>query len=168
MLFVLKKFGIILEVLDEDGIIRGLICFLEFYDFLGKIVMVQFYGENVLVFIVFFEEKGVFVLLILFYQYILLEEEMVEWLCWELMNGEIDVVCFIMVIQVCFLFDFVKVCGYIDEVKVVFEEWVIVVVVGKVIVEVLWEEGIMRLFVLEIEWMGVMIVELFKYYEEME
>lgn len=37
---VLKKFGVMLYVLDEDGMIRGLICFLEWFELKDKKVMI--------------------------------------------------------------------------------------------------------------------------------
>ena len=40
-----------------------------------------------------------------------------ERLCRELMNGEVDAVCFTTAIQVRSLFDFAKGRGYINEVK---------------------------------------------------
>ncbi len=167
-LAALKKLGITPEASDEDGTTRGLIRSLESHDFSGKTVMVQLHGEKAPVLMAFLEEKGASVLPILPYQHIPPEEETVERLCRELMNGEIDAVCFTTAIQVRSLFDFAKGHGYIDEVKAVFEERAIAAAVGKVTAEALREEGITRLLAPEIERMGAMIVELSKYYEEKE
>ncbi|WP_348709873.1 uroporphyrinogen-III synthase [Bacillus subtilis] len=167
-LSALKKLGITPEASDEDGTTRGLICSLESHDFSGKTVLVQLHGEKAPALMAFLEEKGASVLPILPYQHIPPEEETVERLCRELMNGEIDAVCFTTAIQVRSLFDFAKGRGYINEVKKVFEERAIAAAVGKVTAEALREEGITRLLAPEIERMGAMIVELAKYYEEKE
>ncbi|CAI6250891.1 putative protein YjjA [Bacillus subtilis] len=167
-LSALKKLGITPEASDEDGTTRGLICSLEPHDFSGKTVMVQLHGEKAPALKAFLEEKGASVLTILPYQHIPPEEETVERLCRELMNGEVDAVCFTTAIQVRSLFDFAKGRGYINEVKKVFEERAIAAAVGKVTAEALREEGITRLLAPEIERMGAMIVELAKYYEEKE
>lgn len=167
-LAALKKLGITPEASDEDGTTRGLIRSLEPHDFSGKTVMVQLHGEKAPALIAFLEEKGASVLPILPYQHIPPEEETVERLCRELMNGEIDAVCFTTAIQVRSLFDFAKERGYINEMKAVFEERAIAAAVGKVTAEALREVGITRLLAPEIERMGAMIIELSKYYEEKE
>ncbi|AUS13453.1 uroporphyrinogen-III synthase [Bacillus subtilis] len=167
-LSALKKLGITPEASDEDGTTRGLIRSLEPHDFSGKKVMVQLHGENAPALIAFLKEKGASVLPILPYQHIPPEEETVERLCGELMNNDIDAVCFTTAIQVRSLFDFARERGYINEVKTVFEERTIAAAVGKVTAEALREEGITRLLAPEIERMGAMIIELAKYYEEKE
>ncbi|MGR0119014.1 uroporphyrinogen-III synthase [Bacillus halotolerans] len=166
-LSALKKLGITAEASDEDGTTSGLIRSLEPYDFSGKKVMVQLHGENAPALIAFLEEKGASVLPILPYQHIPPEEETVELLCREMLNGELDAVCFTTAIQVRSLFQFAKERGFINEVKAVFEERAIAAAVGKVTAEALREEGITRLLAPEIERMGAMIIELSRYYEEM-
>nr|WGE07327.1 uroporphyrinogen-III synthase [Bacillus subtilis] len=93
-LSALKKLGITPEASDEDGTTRGLIRSLEPHDFSGKTVMVQLHGEKAPALMAFLEEKGASVLPILPYQHIPPEEETVERLCRELMNDEVDAVCF--------------------------------------------------------------------------
>ncbi|MBY8913775.1 uroporphyrinogen-III synthase [Bacillus sp. YC2] len=163
----LKKLGMTPSASDEDGTTRGLIRSLERFEFQGQKVMIQLHGEKAPVLTDFLEGKGAQVFPILPYQHIPPERETVDKLCRELMNHEIDAVCFTTAIQVRSLFDYAREKGIANEIKQVFEERVLAAAVGKVTAEAIRDEGIMRLLAPEIERMGAMIIELSRYYESL-
>lgn len=165
-LAVLKKLGITPVAVDDDGTNSGLARSLENYDLNGKRVMVQLHGESAPALIRFLEAKGASVQQILPYQHIAPQAETVEQLCQELLNNEVDAVCFTTAIQVRSLFDFAKEKGYINEILKVFNNKAIAVAVGKITAEAIREEGIERLVAPEIERMGAMVIELARYYDE--
>ncbi|MEH6858611.1 uroporphyrinogen-III synthase, partial [Priestia megaterium] len=130
----------------------------------GKKVMVQLHGEKAPRLIKFLEDRGAHVFKVLPYQHIAPNSEIVKKLCNELMNNEIDAVCFTTTIQVRSLFDFAKEHDYYQEIRQVFKEQVVAVAVGKVTAEALKEEEIQRIIVPEKERMGAMIIELSRFY----
>ena len=163
-LSTLKKLGIEPAAVDDDGTTRGLIESLKDYDFTGKKVMVQLHGESAPSLIKFFEERGASVLQLLPYQHIPPKSETVGTLCEELMNNELDAVCFTTAIQVRSLFNFAREQGCLTEIVHAFEKDILAVAVGKITAEALREEGIERLLAPENERMGAMIIELSRYY----
>jgi uroporphyrinogen-III synthase len=165
-LSVLKKLGITPVAVDDDGTNRGLVRSLEKYEFEGKRVMVQLHGESAPSLIQFFESNGAIVQQILPYQHIPPLTETVEQLCRELLNKEVDAVCFTTAIQVRSLFEYAKSQGYINGILKAFNHDAIAVAVGKITAEAILDEGIERLVAPEIERMGAMVIELARYYEE--
>jgi uroporphyrinogen-III synthase len=161
----LKKLGIKPVAVDEDGTNRGLVRSLESYDFTGKRVMVQLHGETAPTLIKFLEDNGATVLQLLPYQHIAPEQQAVETLCQEILENEVDAVCFTTAIQVRSLFNFAKEQGYINGILHCFKEKTLAAAVGKVTAEALLEEGVERLVIPEMERMGAMIIELSRYYE---
>lgn len=163
---VLKKLGITPTAVDDDGTNSGLVRSLENYDLTGKKVMVQLHGESAPVLIRFLEAKGAIVQQILPYQHIAPQSETVEQLCQELLNNEVDAVCFTTAIQVRSLFDFAREKGYINEIISIFNDKTIAAAVGKITAEAIREEGIEKLVSPELERMGAMVIELARYYDE--
>lgn len=163
-LSTLKKLGIKPVAVDDDGTTRGLIESLKVYDFTGKKVMVQLHGESAPSLIKFFEERGASVLQLLPYQHIPPKTETVGKLCEELMNNELDAVCFTTAIQVRSLFNFAKEQGCLNEIVHAFEKDILAVAVGKITAEALREEGVEQLLAPENERMGAMIIELSRFY----
>ncbi|RXJ04223.1 uroporphyrinogen-III synthase [Anaerobacillus alkaliphilus] len=162
----LKKIGIKPMAVDEDGTTDGLIKALKGYSFEGKRVAVQLHGDPAPRLITFLEDQGASVLQILPYQHISPEAETVEKLCQELVDKEVDAVCFTTAIQVRSLFYYAKEHGYLEDIVEAFKKNVLAVAVGKVTAEALREEKIEKYLAPELERMGAMIVELSKYYKE--
>lgn len=162
---VLKKLDISPVATDDDGTNAGLIRQLEGIDFQGKNIMVQLHGESAPKLIQFFENQGGFVTQILPYKHIPPEEETVEKLCKEILNDEVDAVCFTTMIQVHNLFAHAKKRGYDAQLIEKFAQNVVAVSVGKVTTEALKDEKVERIVAPEIERMGAMVIELTKYYE---
>ncbi len=163
-LSTLKKMDINPIATDENGTTQSLLHSLEDFDFTGKRVMVQLHGEKAPRLIKFLEDRGAYVFKLLPYRHIAPNSEVVKKLCNELMNNEIDAVCFTTAIQVRSLFDFAKEHKYLQEIPHAFKEHVLAVAVGKVTAEALNEEGVQRIIVPEKERMGAMIIELSRYY----
>jgi uroporphyrinogen-III synthase len=164
----LKKIGITPDAKDDDGTIKGLIESLGPIDFKGKRAMVQLHGENAPTLINYLEEAGAEVMQVLPYKHIDPDPETIELFCRELLNDEIDAVCFTAAIQVRSLFKFVKEKELLEDVSEALRTHTVAVAVGKVTAEALQEEGIKRVVQPELERMGAMIVELSRYYEETE
>ncbi|WP_078411647.1 uroporphyrinogen-III synthase [Priestia abyssalis] len=162
----LKKLDIKPVAVDEDGTTKGLVRALDGQNFSGKRVMVQLHGENAPTLVKFLEDNGASVMPLLPYQHIAPEREAVETLCQELLNNEVDAVCFTTAIQVRSLFDFAREQGYANEILQAFKGKALAAAVGKVTAEALEEEGVERLVVPENERMGAMVIELCKYYEQ--
>lgn len=163
----LKKMGIQPVVVDEDGTNRGLVQSLQSTDFSGKRVMIQLHGEKAPVLTQFFQEQGALnILELLPYQHIPPKTETVHTLCREILQQEVDAVCFTTAIQVHSLFSFAKALGIHEELVKAFRGGVLPVAVGKVTAEALREEGMDRFIVPEKERMGAMIIELSRYYEQ--
>ena len=162
----LKQLGISPIAKDNDGTSRGLVRAMEPFDLAGKRVMVQLHGETAPTLMRFLNEKGASVRTLLPYLHIAPETETVEGFCLDLIQGQVDAVCFTTAIQVRSLFDYAKKHGYVADVKSAFEGEVLAVAVGKVTREALWEEGIGRVIAPDHERMGAMIVELSHYYKK--
>lgn len=163
----LKKLGITPHASDEDGTTRGLIRSLERFDFKDKKVMIQLHGEKAPVLTEFLEKNGAEVFPVLPYQHIPPERETVDKLLGELLNGEVDAVCFTTAIQVRSLFDYAKEKGSAKELQQAFENRVLAAAVGKVTAEAIRDEGVKRVLAPDIERMGAMIIELSRYYESL-
>jgi uroporphyrinogen-III synthase len=163
----LKKLGIQPVAVDEDGTARGLIRALKGTDFSGKKVMIQLHGEKAPLLKQFFQDQGVSdILELLPYQHIPPKQETVDTLCREILQQDVDAVCFTTAIQVHSLFSFAKSKRLDKELVKAFRETVLPVAVGKVTAEALQEEGIDRYLVPENERMGAMIIELSRYYQQ--
>ncbi|KIL44340.1 uroporphyrinogen-III synthase [Jeotgalibacillus soli] len=164
----LKKLGINPVAVDEDGTTRGLIRALESFDFSGQRVMVQLHGEKAPALIQFLNEKGATVQQILPYQHIAPERKIVSALCDELINDQVDAVCFTTAVQVRELFDYARENEYLDKIIHAFKSQTLAAAVGKVTAEALKEEGIERMLVPEKERMGAMVIELSRYYSKQD
>ncbi|MES5394864.1 uroporphyrinogen-III synthase [Bacillus amyloliquefaciens] len=163
----LKKLGVTPHASDEDGTTRGLIRSLERFELKDKKVMIQLHGEKAPVLTEFLEKNGAEVFPVLPYQHIPPERETVDKLLGELLNGEVDAVCFTTAIQVRSLFDYAKEKGSAKELQQAFETHVLAAAVGKVTAEAIRDEGVNRVLAPDIERMGAMIIELSRYYESL-
>lgn len=162
----LKKLDIQAVVSDDDGTTQGLIRQMQEVDLKDKKVVVQLHGEKAPSLIEFLEGKGAMISLLLPYQHIAPEIETLEILCNEMLNGEVDAICFTTAIQVHWLLHYVKQQDFGEKVISAFNDGKIVATaVGKVTAEALKEEGISEIVVPQHERMGAMIVELAQYYE---
>lgn len=130
--------------------------------------MVQLHGENAPSLLQFLEEKGADVVPLLPYRHVAPDRETVALLCSEIINREVDAVCFTTVVQVRSLFHFAKENGYAEKIVQSFQDSVLAAAVGKVTAEALREEGVERLLAPDLERMGAMIVELARFYETEE
>ncbi|WP_338448964.1 uroporphyrinogen-III synthase [Niallia oryzisoli] len=163
-LSTLKKLRIMPEAVDEDGTTRSLIKSLEHFDFTGKRVTVQLHGETAPTLINFLKNKGADVSMILSYKHMPPQTETVATLCKELLENEVDAVCFTTAIQVRSLFDFAKEQNILESLLHTFKSTTMAVAVGKVTAEALREEGVQRIITPENERMGAMVIELSRYY----
>ncbi|MEW8986782.1 MAG: uroporphyrinogen-III synthase [Bacillus sp. (in: firmicutes)] len=163
-LSTLKKLGIMPVAVDENGTTQSLIKSLENFDFKGQRVTVQLHGEKAPALIKFLEDKGATVSLILPYQHVPPETETVSKLCVELLEQEMDAVCFTTAIQVRSLFDYAREENCVEGLLTSFKGNTLAVAVGKVTAEALIEEGVKNIIVPEHERMGAMIMELSRYY----
>lgn len=162
----LKKSGIHPVVCDDDGTIASMIEKLEVFDFTDQKVWIQLHGELSTQLNQFIQSKGgMDVHAILPYRYHAPEQETLASIMNELIQREVDAVCFTTRFQVGYLFDFAREHGREDEVRSVFEQDVLAAAVGKVTAEALRDRGISRIIVPEKERMGALIVEIAHYYE---
>lgn len=163
-LAALKKLEIIPVASDEDGTTKGLIKALESFDFARKRVTVQLHGYTAPALIKFLEDRGADVSLILPYKHIPPKTETVETLCKELLEKEVDAICFTSAVQVRSLFNFARENNCINSLLHSFQTTTLATAVGKVTAEALKEEGVDRIIIPENERMGAMVVELSQYY----
>ncbi|WP_054954909.1 uroporphyrinogen-III synthase [Paenibacillus dakarensis] len=162
----LKKSGIHPVVCDDDGTIASMIDKLEVFDFTNQRVWIQLHGELSSQIFRFIESRGgMDVQAVLPYRYHAPERETLAAITNELLQQEVDAVCFTTRVQVGYLFDYARETGREAEVKSAFEQRVLAAAVGKVTAEALREVGIGRIIVPETERMGAMIVELGHHYE---
>lgn len=162
----LKKSGIHPVVCDDDGTVASMIEKLEVFDFTDQKVWIQLHGELSSQLYQFIQSKGSMdVQAVLPYRYHAPEQETLASLMNELIQREVDAVCFTTRVQVGYLFDYAREHGREEEVKSVFEQDVLAAAVGKVTAEALRDRGISRIIVPEIERMGALIVEISHYYE---
>lgn len=162
----LKKSGIHPVVCDDDGTIASMIEKLEVFDFAGQKVWIQLHGELSSQLYQFIQDKGSMeVQAVLPYRYHAPEQETLASLMNELIQREVDAVCFTTRVQVGYLFDYAREHGREEELKSIFEQDVLAAAVGKVTAEALRERGISRIIVPEKERMGALIVEISNYYE---
>lgn len=161
----LKKIDVTPIIQDDDGTNNSLIKNFAGHDLFGKNVMVQLHGESAPKLIQFLEDQGAKVTQILPYKHTEPEEQTVEQLCQEIINGEVDAVCFTTMIQVQNLFRYAKEKKIADQIIDRFHTDVVATSVGKVTTEMLLDEGVKRIVAPELERMGAMIIELVKYYE---
>lgn len=162
----LKKSGIHPVVCDDDGTIASMIEKLEVFDFTDQKVWIQLHGELSSQLYQFIQSKGSMdVQAVLPYRYHAPEQETLALIMNELIQREVDAVCFTTRIQVGYLFDYAREQGREEELKSVFEQDVLAAAVGKVTAESLRDRGISRIIVPEIERMGALIVEISHYYE---
>ncbi|RUT35819.1 uroporphyrinogen-III synthase [Paenibacillus zeisoli] len=165
----LKKSGIHPVVCDDDGTIASMIEKLEVFDFNDQKVWIQLHGELSSELYQFIKNKGgMDVQAILPYHYQAPEQQTLASILNELIQREVDAVCFTTRVQVGYLFDYAREHGHEEELKSVFEKDVLAAAVGKVTAEALRDRGISRIIVPEKERMGALIVEIAQYYEGVE
>ncbi|MGQ8872126.1 uroporphyrinogen-III synthase [Paenibacillus sp. TSA_86.1] len=163
---ILKKSGIHPVVCDDDGTIASMIEKLEVFDFKDQKVWIQLHGELSSQLYQFIQSKGSMdVQPVLPYRYHAPDQETLASIMNELIQREVDAVCFTTRVQVGYLFDYAREHGREEEVKSVFEQDVLAAAIGKVTAEALRDKGISRIIVPEIERMGALIVEIANYYE---
>lgn len=165
----LSKSGIHPVVCDDDGTIASMIEKLEVFDFTDQKVWIQLHGELSSQLYQFIQSKGSMdVQLVLPYRYHAPEQETLASIMNDLIQREVDAVCFTTRVQVGYLFDYAREQGREDEVKSVFEQDVLAAAVGKVTAEALRDKGISRIIVPDKERMGALIVEIAHYYESLQ
>ncbi|MEK4030417.1 uroporphyrinogen-III synthase [Pseudobacillus sp. FSL P4-0506] len=161
----LKKIDISPVAVDDDGTTAGLIRALEKEDFIKKRVAVQLHGEKAPSLTKFLHEKEAHVQYLLPYRHHAPDEEVVEKTLNEILNKEIEAICFTTAIQVRSLFEHAKQKGKVEELLAAFASGPLAGAVGKVTAEALAEEGVTRMIVPELERMGALIMELSRYYQ---
>ncbi|PPA70163.1 uroporphyrinogen-III synthase [Jeotgalibacillus proteolyticus] len=162
----LRRTGIKPVAVDEDGTTQGLIRGLEGIDLSGKHIIVQLHGESAPALMDFLKSRGAAVETILPYQHIPPEQETIDLLCQELLDGKVDAVCFTTKVQVHSLFAYAREKGISDQISYALKSSAVPVAVGKVTAEALREEGINEYVIPEHERMGAMIVELSNYFDQ--
>lgn len=160
----LKKYGLMPVVRDDDGSTAGLIRSFESHDLSGKRVMLQLHGESAPKLVSWLHERGAEIVQILPYKHIPPEEQDLELLMNEIIEGKIDAVAFTSAPQFRFLLEFARKQGKFEELVQSFSNKVIAAAVGKVTAQGLREEGIEVKVVPEEERMGSMMVELGRYF----
>lgn len=161
---LLKQHGIQPLATDEDGTTKGLLQALQSYEYAGQGVAIQLHGEPMPELVSFFERQGAVVRAILPYRHVAPDPEMSRRLCQEILDGEVDAVCFTTAVQVRYFFQYVKSHGHYLEINKSFRHRVLAAAVGRVTADALKEEGLKRILAPENERMGAMIVELAHYY----
>ncbi|WP_100372890.1 uroporphyrinogen-III synthase [Bacillus sp. FJAT-45037] len=159
----LKELGITPTISDDDGTTNGLIRALSEMDFKYKRVALQLHGVSSPNLTEFFHQKEATLSEILPYRHIAPKEEDVKLLYKEVMNHEIDAVCFTTILQVRALYEYAKQRNKNQQLTACFNEQVIAVAVGKVTLEGLTDQQVTRFVVPQRERMGAMVVELAKY-----
>jgi uroporphyrinogen-III synthase len=164
-LSALKKVGITPHVYSDDGTTKGLINALKGFQFSGKNVVIQLYGDTAPALKNFFLQQGASCSELMPYRHIAPEREILEKLCNEIINAKVDAVCFTATMQVRFLFEFAKENKIVLPLQRAFCDNVLAVAVGKVTAEALQEEGVERVIAPQLERMGAMIIELSKFFK---
>ncbi|WP_078547796.1 uroporphyrinogen-III synthase [Litchfieldia alkalitelluris] len=162
---MLKKLGVAPLVRDDDGSTAGLVRSLGSHSLEKQNVALQLHGDPAPLLIAWLEKEHATYEELLPYIHTPPEEESLELLVRELLNGDIDAVAFTSTPQVRFLMSYARDKGLEEEVRQVFEGQVIALAVGKVTAQALREVGIKRIVYPENERMGSMIVELSNYYQ---
>lgn len=162
----LKNIGVIPTAVSGDGTTKGLISALNAYDFAGKSVVAQLYGDTAPVLKQFFLTRGASYTELFPYRHVAPDHEMLETLYNEVVGREIDAVCFTSAIQVRFFFSFAREKQDITPLLEAFCTDVVACAVGKVTKEALEEEGVSRVIAPEHERMGAMIVTLARYFQQ--
>ncbi len=163
---LLKKSGIHPAVSADDGTIANMIDKLQVFNFDGCQVWLQLHGELTAQIHRFIESQpGMKVQAVLPYRYHAPEQETLAQLTEELLQHQVDAVCFTTQVQVNYLFDYAREIGSEAEVKASFENQVLAAAVGKVTADALRERGVERMVVPKVERMGAMIVEVARFFE---
>lgn len=160
----LKKRGLVPLVRDDDGSTAGLIRSFESHDLDGERVMLQLHGESAPKLVQWLQEKGAEIVQILPYKHIPPEEQNLELLLNEIIEGKVDAVAFTSAPQFRFLSEFARSRDKFEELVQAFGSHVTAAAVGKVTAQGLREEGIEVNVVPEEERMGSMMVELGRYF----
>ncbi|GGJ58516.1 uroporphyrinogen-III synthase [Anoxybacillus voinovskiensis] len=160
----LKKIGIPIVAESDDGTTKGLLRSLASFSFAGKRVVVQLHGDTAPTLKQFLLECGASYTELLPYQHIAPDEDVLNLLYNDIVEQQVDAVCFTTAMQVRFLFSFAKEKQAVEPLCRAFNEHVVACAVGKVTAEALSEEGVTRIVAPELERMGAMIVTLAKYF----
>ncbi|WP_368504297.1 uroporphyrinogen-III synthase [Alkalihalophilus sp. As8PL] len=161
----LKKYGLTPTISDDDGTTNGLIRAMEGIDFKEKKVAVQLHGVPSPDLRTFFQEKEAVYTEVLPYRHIAPDAADVKKLYHEIIEQQVDAVCFTTILQVRALFDYASSVQSSSELATCFNEKVLAVAVGKLTAEGLTDASVTRMVVPERERMGTMIIELAKYVE---
>lgn len=163
---LLKKSGVHPAVSADDGTIANMIDKLRLFDFDGCRVWMQLHGELTAQIHQFIESQpGMKTQAVLPYRYHAPEQETLQTLTEELLQKQVDAVCFTTQVQVNYLFDYAQETGCEAELKEVFENHVLAAAVGKVTADALRSRGVERMLVPQVERMGSMIVEIGRFFE---
>ncbi len=157
---VLREYGIVPAVRDDDGTTAGLIRALEDKEWIGRKVVLQLYGDPAPRFQHWLQERGAILEEVLPYRHVPPEADVLERMLEEVIHGEVDAVVFTSAPQIRFLAAGADAKGRLDLLLRSFEQRVTAAAVGKVTAEALAEEGIKRMVVPKVERIGSMIVAL--------
>lgn len=164
----LKKFDVTPVVVDEDGTTAGLMKELAKLDLNGKKVTVQLHGDPAPELIKFLEDQGATVLQLVPYKHKAPETETVAKLSKEIIDHQVDAVCFTSAIQVRALFSYARKHGLLKKIIAAFKQDVLAVAVGKVTAEALKGEKIHEYLAPKRGRIGAIIVDLAHYFEEVD
>ncbi|KKB39125.1 uroporphyrinogen-III synthase [Bacillus thermotolerans] len=163
---VLKRLGLTPAASDDDGTTAGLIRAIQNEELQGKRVAVQLHGEKAPALMAFLEEKGAFIQTLMPYRHHAPDAEVVKQLFEEILQQQVDAVCFTTAIQARSLFHYAKETKQQQALLDAFASGTIAGAVGKVTAEALTEEGVSRIVVPGLERMGALIIELSRYYDQ--
>jgi uroporphyrinogen-III synthase len=164
----LKTLGLTPVIVDDDGTLEGVRRQLEAFDFSNKKVAVQLHGERMPVLTDWLLSQGAIVTEIPLYFYEEPSEERVQHLLYEVLSNEVDVVAFTSNTQVKFFFEGARKQRAEGFLQRAFNEKVIALSVGSMTTAELRKNGITRIIAPDHERMGAMVMQLAKYYQQIE
>jgi uroporphyrinogen-III synthase len=160
----LKRLDIIPVVRDDDGSMAGLMRQLSSHPLEGMKVALQLHGDPAPQLKRLLEENQADYEEILPYIHIPPEENVMNLLLSELLDGELDSVFFTSTPQVRNLFSFARKRNAEEQLKACFSGRTVALSVGKVTAQALYEEGIERVIIPEVERIGSAVIELARYF----
>lgn len=160
----LKKLDITPSVRDDDGSTAGLIREFSAHSLTGRKVALQLHGDPAPRLKQWLEDNHADYEEILPYTHIPPDENVMNQLLSELLDGKLDSVFFTSTPQVRNLFTFARKKKADTQLKSCLSEQVVALSVGKVTAQALHEEGIERVIFPEAERIGSAVIELARFY----
>lgn len=161
---VLRELGIVPDVQDDDGTVRGLIRAFDGIDLQGKNIALQLYGEKSDKLTSWLKKAGAHAFEVMPYEHIPPEIEEVTKFIEEIQSGQFDAIAFTSALQVTFLFDLAEQLGMRDVIVKALNGPVVAVAVGVVTAEALEDAGVQRIIQPKLQRMGAMIATLNQYF----